>query len=192
MGKEKFVINKVIDKNMIKDRVTEKHEMTFEKLEEVMVQDLGSISDLIGIQTENDINIYQFYEIWFSSLLTSTTLDELEFINANNLFGLDKNNLLDYKCQLMIDERIANFRGTLEDLMRSINEDNIGSYFQKFGDISNQAKQGIMINMILGLDREGVELTPLGSKLKTCIANIRKLHIDVLKNNAIANSKLRK
>ena len=60
MGKEKFVINKVIDKNMIKDRVTEKHEMTFEKLEEVMVQDLGSISDLIGIQTENDINIYQF------------------------------------------------------------------------------------------------------------------------------------
>lgn len=105
--------------------------MTFEKLEEVMVQDLGSISDLIGIQTENDINIYQFYEIWFSSLLTSTTLDELEFINANNLFGLDKNNLLDYKCQLMIDERIANFRGTLEDLMRSINEDNIGSYFQK-------------------------------------------------------------
>ena len=192
MGKEKFAINKVIDKNMIKDRVTEKHEMTFEKLEEVMVQDLGSISDLIGIQTENDINIYQFYEIWFSSLLTSTTLDELEFINANNLFGLDKNNLLDYKCQLMIDERIANFRGTLEDLMRSINEDNIGSYFQKFGDISNQAKQGIMINMILGLDREGVELTPLGSKLKTCIDNIRKLHIDVLKNNAIANSKLRK
>lgn len=192
MGKERFVINKVIDKNMIKDRVTEKHEMTFEKLEEVMVQDLGSISDLIGIQTENDINIYQFYEIWFSSLLTSTTLDELEFINANNLFGLDKNNLLDYKCQLMIDERIANFRGTLEDLMRSINEDNIGSYFQKFGDISNQAKQGIMINMILGLDREGVELTPLGSKLKTCIDNIRKLHIDVLKNNAIANSKLRK
>lgn len=192
MGKEKFVINKVIDKNMIKDRVTEKHEMTFEKLEEVMVQDLGSISDLIGIQTENDSNIYQFYEIWFSSLLTSTTLDELEFINANNLFGLDKNNLLDYKCQLMIDERIANFRGTLEDLMRSINEDNIGSYFQKFGDISNQAKQGIMINMILGLDREGVELTPLGSKLKTCIDNIRKLHIDVLKNNAIANSKLRK
>ena len=192
MGKEKFVINKVIDKNMIKDRVTEKHEMTFEKLEEVMVQDLGSISALIGIQTENDINIYQFYEIWFSSLLTSTTLDELEFINANNLFGLDKNNLLDYKCQLMIDERIANFRGTLEDLMRSINEDNIGSYFQKFGDISNQAKQGIMINMILGLDREGVELTPLGSKLKTCIDNIRKLHIDVLKNNAIANSKLRK
>ena len=192
MGKEKFVINKVIDKNMIKDRVTEKHEMTFEKLEEVMVQDLGSISDLIGIQTENDINIYQFYEIWFSSLLTSTTLDELEFINANNLFGLDKNNLLDYKCQLMIDERIANFRGTLEDLMRSINEDNIGSYFQKFGDISNQAKQGIMINMILGLDRDGVELTPLGSKLKTCIDNIRKLHIDLLKNNAIANSKLRK
>ena len=192
MGKEKFVINKVIDKNMIKDRVTEKHEMTFEKLEEVMVQDLGSISDLIGIQTENDINIYQFYEIWFSSLLTSTTLDELEFINANNLFGLDKNNLLDYKCLLMIDERIANFRGTLEDLMRSINEDNIGSYFQKFGDISNQAKQGIMINMILGLDRDGVELTPLGSKLKTCIDNIRKLHIDLLKNNAIANSKLRK
>lgn len=28
MGKEMFVINKVIDKNMIKDRVTEKNEMT--------------------------------------------------------------------------------------------------------------------------------------------------------------------
>lgn len=192
MGKEMFVINKVIDKNMIKNRIAEKNEMNFKKLEEMMVQELSSISDLLGIQTENDINIYQFYEVWFSSLLTSTTLDELEFINANNLFGLDRNNLLDYKCQLMIDERIASFRNTLEDLIRTINEDNIGSYFQKFGDISNQTKQGIMINMILGLDREGVELTPLGSKLKTCIDNIRKLNIDLLKNNAIANSKLRK
>lgn len=192
MGKEMFVINKVIDKNMIKNRIAEKNEMNFKKLEEMMVQELSSISDLLGIQTENDINIYQFYEVWFSSLLTSTTLDELEFINANNLFGLDRNNLLDYKCQLMIDERIASFRNTLEDLIRTINEDNIGSYFQKFGDISNQTKQGIMINMILGLDREGVELTPLGSKLKACIDNIRKLNIDLLKNNAIANSKLRK
>ena len=192
MGKEMFVINKVIDKNMIKNRIAEKNEMNFKKLEEMMVQELSSISDLLGIQTENDINIYQFYEVWFSSLLTSTTLNELEFINANNLFGLDRNNLLDYKCQLMIDERIASFRNTLEDLIRTINEDNIGSYFQKFGDISNQTKQGIMINMILGLDREGVELTPLGSKLKTCIDNIRKLNIDLLKNNAIANSKLRK
>ena len=177
---------------MIKNRIAEKNEMNFKKLEEMMVQELSSISDLLGIQTENDINIYQFYEVWFSSLLTSTTLDELEFINANNLFGLDRNNLLDYKCQLMIDERIASFRNTLEDLIRTINEDNIGSYFQKFGDISNQTKQGIMINMILGLDREGVELTPLGSKLKACIDNIRKLNIDLLKNNAIANSKLRK
>lgn len=192
MGKEMFVINKVIDKNMIKNRIAEKNEMNFKKLEEMMVQELSSISDLLGIQTENDINIYQFYEVCFSSLLTSTTLDELEFINANNLFGLDRNNLLDYKCQLMIDERIASFRNTLEDLIRTINEDNIGSYFQKFGDISNQTKQGIMINMILGLDREGVELTPLGSKLKACIDNIRKLNIDLLKNNAIANSKLRK
>lgn len=192
MGKEMFVINKVIDKNMIKNRIAEKNEMNFKKLEEMMVQELGSISDLLGIQMENDINIYQFYEVWFSSLLTSTTLDELEFINDNNLFGLDRNNLLDYKCQLMIDERIASFRNTLEDLIRTINEDNIGSYFQKFGDISNQTKQGIMINMILGLDREGVELTPLGSMLKTCIDNIRKLNIDLLKNNAIANSKLRK
>ena len=192
MGKEKFVINKVIDKNMIKDRVAEKHEMTFEKLEEMMAQEIDPMLDSLGVETENDINIYQFYEIWFSSLLASTTLDELEFINANNLFGLDRNNLLDYKCQLMIDERIANFRNTLEDLMRGINEENIGSYFQKFGDISNQSKQGIMINIILGLDREGVELTPLGSKLKTCIDNIRRLHIDLLKNNAIANSKLRK
>lgn len=192
MGKEMFVINKVIDKNMIKDRVTEKNEMTFEKLEEMMLQEITPMLDSLGVETENDINIYQFYEIWFSSLLTSTTLDELEFINDNNLFCLDKNNLLDYKCQLIIDERIANFKNTIEDLIRSINEDNIGSYFQKFGDISNQTKQGIMINMILGLDREGVELTPLGSKLKTCIDNIRKLHIDLLKNNAIVNSKLRK
>ena len=74
MGKEKFVINKVIDKNMIKDRVTEKHEMTFEKLEEVMVQDLGSISDLIGIQTENDINIYQFSKFTMQTFIRNQIL----------------------------------------------------------------------------------------------------------------------
>ena len=35
-----FVNNKVIDKNMIRDRVTEKHEMTFEKLSEVMEKEI--------------------------------------------------------------------------------------------------------------------------------------------------------
>lgn len=58
MGKEKFVINKVIDKNMIKDRVAEKHEMTFEKLEEMMAQEIDPMLDSLGVETENDINIY--------------------------------------------------------------------------------------------------------------------------------------
>ena len=63
MEKEMFVINKVIDKNMIKDRVTEKNEMTFEKLEEMMLQEITPMLDSLGVETENDINIYQFYEI---------------------------------------------------------------------------------------------------------------------------------
>lgn len=55
-----FVINKVIDKNMIKNRITEKHEMNFKKLEEMLVQEIDLL-DLLGVQIENDINIFQFY-----------------------------------------------------------------------------------------------------------------------------------
>ena len=186
-----FVNNKVIDKNMIRDRVTEKHEMTFEKLSEVMEKEILSLK-LLGLEGNNDINIYDFYLIWFSSLLTSTTLDELEFINANNLFDLDENSLLDYKCQMAIDERLKNFKQTSDDLTNCLNITNIGEYFQKFGDIQSQARQAIKLTMILGLDRENVELTPLGAKLKICIENIRKLNINLLKEQANINSKLKR
>ena len=45
MEKEIFVINKVIDKSIIKDCVAEKHEMTFEKLEEMMMQEIDYMLD---------------------------------------------------------------------------------------------------------------------------------------------------
>ena len=40
---------------------------------------------------------------------------------------------------------------------------------------------GIEIATFLGLNRNGVELTPEGEKLKVCIENIRQLHYDEIK-----------
>lgn len=190
-----FTSEKVIDKEKIKAAIAEKKSMTFESVEENLVKDLLAMDELLktdGInvnqQGSEEINIYDMYLSSFSTILFGLTLDELEFINDNNLFGFDKNNLLDYKCQTIMDERIKDFKQTLDDVVRSISIDNAGSYFQKFGDIHNQARQGIKLNIILGLDRSGVELTPIGARLKSCIDNIRKMHIEFLKNAKTASA----
>lgn len=184
-----YTSKKVINREKIKEVVAEKQSMTFESLEEyiakeflVMEENLKNEDTDINKQENKEINIYDVYLENFSILLYGLTLDELEFINDNNLFNLDKNNLLDYRCQLILNERINNFKQTLNAVEHSTSMDNIGSYFQKFGNIHEQAKQGIKLNIILGLDREDVELTPQGTKLKECIDNIKKLHIDFLKN----------
>ena len=134
------------------------------------------------IKQENDeINIYEFYVVSFSTILFGLTLDELEFINNNNLFELDRNNLLDHRCQLIMDERIKTFKTTINDLSHGVSIENIGNYFQKFGNIHNQAKQGTKLTIILGFDRTNIELTPLGCKLKSCIDNIKNIHINFLR-----------
>ena len=58
---------------------------------------------------------------------------------------------------------------------------NVGSYFSKYGDLLHMAGGGIEIATILGLDRNGAELTSEGEKLKVCIENIRQLHCDEVK-----------
>ena len=60
-----FVINKVIDKNMIKNRIAEKNEMNFKKLEEMMVQEFDPTLDSLNVQAECDININNFMKSGF-------------------------------------------------------------------------------------------------------------------------------
>ncbi|MBE6146676.1 MAG: hypothetical protein E7171_08685 [Firmicutes bacterium] len=185
-----FTKEKVIDKERIKEAIIEKKSMTFEKLEETIVKELLILENelkeegIIDSQKENEeVNIYEYYINYFSTLLFGLTLDELEFINDNNLFEFDRNNLLDCRCQLILDERIKNFKSTIDDLSHGISIENIGNYFQKFGDIRNQSKQGTKLTIILGLDRKDIELTPLGCKLKSCIDNIKNIHINFLRQN---------
>ena len=129
-----FTSEKVIDKEKIKAAIAEKKSMTFESVDENLVKDLLAMDELLktdGInvnqQGSEEINIYDMYLSSFSTILFGLTLDELEFINDNNLFGFDKNNLLDYKCQTIMDERIKDFKQTLDDVVRSISIDNAGS-----------------------------------------------------------------
>lgn len=158
-----FTTEKLIDKNKIRDAIIEKQSMTFEKLEEKYAKEFLLFKETFKEENINqhpqnyEFNVYDEYINWFSTLLFGLTLDELEFINNENLFNLDKNNLLDLRCQEAIDKRIKDFRQTLEDLNHSISIGNVGNYFQKFGDIHDQAMQGIKLKIILGLNRENVE-----------------------------------
>ncbi len=131
------------------------------------------------------------YDIAFSSTLYDLTLDELEYINENNLFGFDDNNILDYRCKMSIVKRINFYKQIISDLIDSMQKDNIGSYFQRFGDLFHMSAYGLQIAAILGLNRNGVELTPEGEKLKACIENIRQLHRDELKQKTASNASKR-
>ena len=183
-----FTEGKVINPEKIKRVVAKKQGMTIESIEEKVVSKLENIRETLNKeesyvrpQDEKEITSYDAYQLCCRMILYGLTLDELEFINDNNLFGLQRENLLDYRCQLILEKKIEDFRQTLDYLSRSVSPENVGSYFQKFGNIHNQSLQGSKIAVILGLGRGDTKLTPLGEKLKTCIENIRKIHLDFMR-----------
>ena len=177
-----FTKEQVIDKDKIAQAINEKNLLTFERLEETILKKYQILTDKLtegGITNNNieelDANIFEIYLLSFSSIINELTLDELVFIRNFNLFAFEENNLLDRRCQDILDGTIAMYNYILQNLNSSLSIGNMGKYFHQFGTLFQQVVQASKLNTILGLDREGVELTPLGIKLKTCIDNINNL-----------------
>lgn len=173
-----FVKNKVIDKNKIKSVIESRDLITYDSLK----KDHDIVSKMckaIGAKPVKykEFNFYDMYELTFGNILIGLTLDELEYINDNNLFKFDNNNILDYRCKMILNKRINKYKEEIADLTNSIQKESIGSYFQRFGDLSDMSTAGIAIAIILGLNKDGVELTQDGEKLKTCISNINQLYV---------------
>lgn len=182
-----FVKNKVIDKAEIQRVIESKDLITYDSLKKEW-DDVEEISKELGNGPTNvEFNFYQMYEVAFSCNLYGLTLDELEYISDNNLFGFDENNILDYRCKMNIERRINYYKQLLSDLTNCMQKGNIGSYFSKYGDLFHMSAGGLEIASFLGLNRNGVELTPEGEKLKVCIDNIRQLHKDEMKQRALAS-----
>lgn len=173
-----FTQNKVIDKNKVQRIVEGKKVFNIDMIKK-MCDAVDNAYNQMGIAT-SDSDYYEQYFLFFSNILCSTlSLDELEFINDNNLFEFDKNNLLDQRCQAILTQKIKNDRQTLANLNVSMQKENLESYFQNFGDIHDRAIQGLYLYTILGLGRDDVELTELGIKLKFYIDNIKNIDSDL-------------
>lgn len=181
-----FVKNKVIDKDEIQRVIESRDLITYDSLKKEW-DDVEKTSKELGIEpTNKEFNFYEMYEVAFSCNLYSLTLDELEYIVENNLFGFDENNILDYRCKMSIERRINYYQQILSDLTNCIQKGNVGSYFSKYGDLFHMSGGGLQIASFLGLNRNGVELTPEGEKLKVCIENIRQLHYNEIKQRSSA------
>ena len=127
-----FVKNKVIDRNEIQRVVASRDLITYDSLKKDW-DDVLKMSKELGVKPKNDeFNFHEMYEIAFSSNLYGLTLDELEYISNNNLFGFDENNILDYRCKMNLERRINYYKQNLSDLTNCMQKGNVGSYFSKY------------------------------------------------------------
>lgn len=181
-----FVKNKVIDKDEIQRVIASRDLITYDSLKKDWDAVLEISKNLELESKNNEFNFYEMYEIVFGSNLYGLTLDELEYISENNLFEFDENNILDYRCKMNLERRINYYKQNLSDLTNCLQKGNVGSYFSKYSDLFHMAGGGIEIATFLGLNRNGVELTPDGEKLKSCIENIRQLRYNEIKQRAAA------
>lgn len=181
-----FVKNKIINKAEIQRVIESRDLITYDSLKKDW-DDVLEMSKKLEIESKNDeFDFYQMYEVAFNCNLYGLTLDELEYISENNLFEFDENNILDYRCKMNIERRINYYKQILSDLTNCMQKGNIGSYFGKYGDLFHMSAGGLEIASFLGLNRNGIELTPEGEKLKVCIDNIKQLHKDEMKQRALA------
>ena len=105
-----FVKNKVIDKAEIQRAIESRDLITYDSLKKEW-DDVGKTSIELGIEpTNKEFNFYEMYEVAFSCNLYGLTLDELEYISENNLFGFEENNILDYRCKMSIERRISEYK----------------------------------------------------------------------------------
>lgn len=184
-----FVKNKIIDENKIREAIESKNQITEESLRKDW-QDVCKMSkEIDNLKAgDDDFNFYEMYEITFSAILLSLTLDELEYINENNLFGFDEYNILDYRCKMNLERKINYYKQILFDLINCMQQGDLGSYFSKCGDLFHMSAVGLGITTFLGLNRNDAELTPEGEKLKTCIENIKQLHKNEIKQKIAASN----
>ena len=187
-----FVKNKIIDENKIREAIECRNQITEESLRKEW-EDVCELSKEIGTSQigSEEVKFFESYDIAFSVSLMCLSLDEVEFISDNNLLELEENNLLDYCWKMSINRRINDYRQTLIDLNNSMQKENIGSYFQRFPNLWKMNIQASKIIIILGLDRENVELTPNGEKLKMCVDNIKKIFLESVTHDLDSNSKKR-
>ncbi len=186
-----FVKNKVIDKSKIELAIESRNHFTEEALKKEWEETYELSKEMGEAPLDEEFNFYEYYDLCFSVSLMYLSLDELEFIRDNNLYEFDKNNLLDYRCQMSINRRINDYQQTIIDLTNSMQRENIGSYFQRFPNLFKMSVQATKIITILGLNRENIELTPEGEKLKICLDNIKKLFIESRKQPTTSDSKKR-
>lgn len=179
-----FVKNKVIDKNEIQKVIASRDLITHDSLKKDWDAVLEMSRNLELEPKNGEFNFYELYEIAFSSNLYGLTLDELEYISENNLFGFDENDILDYRCKMSLERRINYYKKILSDLTNCLQNGNVGSYFSKYSDLFHMAGGGREIEAFLGLNRNGVELTTEGKKLKVCIENIIQLHFNEIKQRS--------
>ena len=189
-----FVKNKIIDNNKIQEVIESRNLLTYDsimkdwhdvlEMSNELETELGTIEIKEPEIKDEEFSFYELYDIEFRGILYGLTLDELEYIIENNCFNFDENNILDYRCKMNINRIINYYKQIVSDLINCMQKETIGSYFQRFGDLFHMSAHGLEIATFLGLNRDGVELTPEGKKLKTCIDNIRQLHIDELKQRA--------
>ena len=181
--KNMFTKEKVIDMELVNHQVERKKSYSIEQFKKELIE---SKEVTIEQMNNGEIDIEDLYVNYFVNFILTLNLDELEYINANNLYEFDKNNSLDNKCQKYVESVIAERRQVIADLEQNLKEESVESYFQKFGDLDAQTRQASNISVALGIRRENIELTPLGEKLKNYINNLYMLKFG---NRTDSNSK---
>ena len=167
-----FTKEKVIDMELVNHQVERKKSYSIEQFKKELIESKEVTVEQIN---NGEIDIEDLYVNYFVNFILTLNLDELEYINVNNLYGFDKNNSLDNKCQKYVESVIAQGKQAVSDIEQNLKGENFEDYFQKFGDLDSKTRQATIISRALGIRRNNIELTPLGEKLKNYINNLYML-----------------
>ncbi len=179
-----FVRNTVIDKNKIKSVVEARKNFTEEALREDwdIVHETFK-DDNLTLGDKEDFNYVDMYLICFNSNLSGLSLDDLEYIKKYNLFAFDPNSMLDYKCKVLLAKKIEEYQKKINELSKFMYQGKPENYFLQglkenseapIADIFRIQSNFKIIYCILGLEKENVELTPLGEELKAYMDAVKR------------------
>ncbi len=166
-----FTKKEVIDSSNVQAAVEFRREITYEYLR-------CSWRDKISLdpESDDDFDFFEVYEMNMKACFSTLSLDELEYIRNYDLFSFDKNDILDILSQKVLDSYIQKCQETVVALTKYSKAGIIGAYFDNFAGLKQMDFEGAIIMDMLGLNREGTELTKEGEMLKQFIINIHKLY----------------
>lgn len=167
-----FLKNKVINEDKIKSAVECRHMFTYDYLKEEWCNNEDDFFD--DTVLEDEFDFFDAYDSSFDVCLSDFSLAELEYVMDNNSFGFEKNNMLDFRCIKLINEKISEYELILNNITKSVQSGSMRGYFQKYDNIFEMYAQVILIEQILGLMDQDIELTPEGEMLKACMDEIRE------------------